>query len=97
MTVLTIKIQAPQESHRELMQTIQSLLNSIRNQSGCLDACLSQDSCPKGCTQAAIYLTEKWETQADVDAHLQSSDYAILLGAVSVLRGQSEFEFKDPE
>src|SRR5690242_5573166 len=95
MILVTIRIQAPQESHQELTQTIQTLLSSIRNQNGCLDASLGSDTCPKGCNQAAIYLTEEWETQADADAHLQSNDYAILLGAISVLRGQSEVEFKE--
>jgi quinol monooxygenase YgiN len=93
MILVTIKILVPQESHTELMQTIQSLLASIKVQSGCLNVSLSPNSFLKGCNQAALSLREEWETQADVDAHLRSNEYAVLLGAVSVLRGAFEIEF----
>ena len=93
MILVTIKILVPQESHPELMQTIQPLLTSIKIQSGCLEVCLCLDRCLKGCDQSAIFLREEWETQADVDEHLRSNDYAVLLGAVSVLQGTLEAEF----
>ena len=94
MILVTIKILVPRESHSELMQTIQPLMNSIRVQSGCLGASLCINSCLKGRNQAVIYLTEEWETQADVDKHLRSNDYAVLLGATSVLKASSELKFK---
>ena len=93
MILVTIRILVPQDSHPELMQTIMPLLTAVKIQSGCVNAFLCLNSCLKGCNQAAIYLREEWETQADVDDYMDSNDYAVLLGAVSVLRGTLEIEF----
>jgi quinol monooxygenase YgiN len=92
MIFITIKILVPRDNHPELTETIQALLPSIRNQSGFMDASLSLNSCHQSCKPVLICLREEWESRADVDEHLRSNDYAILLGAVSVLRGSFEIE-----
>jgi quinol monooxygenase YgiN len=90
MVVATIRVLVPQDNRRELVQTLQSLRPQIRNQQGCLgyhfyfEAGMEESLC----------LIEEWKTQSDLDKHLKSSDFSILLGAISLLKGPSEIEFK---
>jgi quinol monooxygenase YgiN len=90
MVVATIRVLVPLDNRRELVQTLQSLLAPIRNQKGCL----SYHFYFEIGDEDALCLIEEWETQADLDTHLKSDDFAVLLGSITLLKGQSEIEFK---
>ena len=40
-----------------------------------------------------LCVIEEWETQADLDVHLQSDNYRVLRGAVRLLNGPAEMRF----
>jgi quinol monooxygenase YgiN len=90
MVVATMRVLVPPYNRREILQTFQSLTDSIRNQKGCLNYRYYLEMGDEN----AICLIEEWETQADLDNHLLSRDFAILFGAINLLRGPSEIEFK---
>jgi quinol monooxygenase YgiN len=90
MIVVSLRVLVPPENRRELLQTIRSLLNPISNQTGCLGShCYVEVG-----DNAAVCLIEEWETQTDMDNHMRSDIFAVLLGALNLLKGRSEIEFK---
>ena len=68
-------------NRKELFLTICSLVDSI--------------AAARGCTSYRVYVEEgndtslvligEWETKADWENYLRSSDFAVLMGAISVL------------
>jgi quinol monooxygenase YgiN len=90
MVVASVRVLVPEENRLELTQTLGSLLSTIRNQKGCLSSHFYFEVGHED----TLCLIEEWETQADLDNHLRSNDFAILLGAVNLLKGPSEIEFK---
>jgi quinol monooxygenase YgiN len=90
MVVAAMRVRVPPDNRRELVQTLRSLLCPIRNQFGCLGSHLYLEIGDEN----AFCLIEEWESQEDLDNHLRSSDFAVLLGAINLLKGPSEMEFK---
>ena len=92
MIITTFKVMVPPENLQELVQTIGSLRHSIRNQDGFLDLHLYLEAGLEVSNETEICLIEEWETQADFSRHMLSNDYAIILGAFNLLRGQLEMK-----
>jgi quinol monooxygenase YgiN len=90
MIVASLRVLVPPENRRELSQTIRSLLNPISKETGCLGSHFYVEVGE----DAAVCLIEEWETQTDMNNHMRSDTFAVLLGALNLLRGQSEIEFK---
>ena len=90
MIVSTTQINVAPENRRELFQTILPLLEPIRHKEGCV-AC----RCYVELTdENAALLISEWEAQADLDNHLRSSDFAVLLGALNLLATPATIDFK---
>ena len=90
MVTTTIKLLVSSDNHREFLQTVQSLLRPVREQKGCLGSRLyfeigEEDS---------LCLIEEWATPEDLNDHLQSDYFAILLGAAKLLKKSMDLEFK---
>jgi len=90
MIVTTTTMKVATANQIELFQTIQSLLELVRTERGCLSSRLYRDV---GDETASI-LVEEWETQTDWNNHLQTREYAVVMGAVSVLCSRGAVEFK---
>ena len=90
MIVTTVRVLVPQENQRELAQTVRSLLRSIRRQKGHLGSNLYLDLGDDD----AFCLIGEWETQEDLNNHLRSDDFAVLFGAINLLKKTSEIEFR---
>jgi quinol monooxygenase YgiN len=90
MIVTTVRVLVPQENQRELAQTVRSLLRSIRRQKGYLGSNLYLDLGDDD----AFCLVGEWETQEDLINHLRSDDFAVLFGAINLLKKTSEIEFR---
>lgn len=88
MIINTTKIRVPPENRKELYQTILPLLDPIRCERGCLNYRFYVDTADENST----LLIGEWETRADLDNHLRSNDFAILVGAISVLSGPESIE-----
>ena len=62
---------------KELTQTILSIVEQVRKESGCLRADFYQDVD----NEDEFLMVEEWATQQDADDHLRSDIFTVLLGA----------------
>lgn len=88
--VNTTRITVPPENRGELFQTIGPLLEPIRNEKGCLAYRFYVDVTDENST----VLIGEWESQEDWANHLQSRDFAVLLGAITILSSPWSIDFK---
>lgn len=90
MVVVTIKMFALPAKRKELLQTLQGLMNVFQKETGFLRAQLWAETEDKN----IFTLFEEWETQDDVDRYMQQSEYfRVLLGAQQLLTTSSEITF----
>lgn len=90
MIVNTTKITMRPENRTELLQTIWPLLAPIRQERGCRAFRFYIDSVDE---DSAILIGE-WETKEDWSNHLRSRDFAVLLGAITVLSSPASVQIK---
>jgi quinol monooxygenase YgiN len=86
MVLMTIRMKVLQEKRKELMQALESLANSIKVQKGCkrCEICVSADD------QNEFYLIGEWENQTELDVHLRSELFKVLMGAMNLLKKPHE-------
>ena len=65
------------EKRKELSQTLLSIVEQVRKESGCLHAGFYQNVD----NETDFLVVEEWASQKDSDDHLQSDIFAVLLGA----------------
>jgi len=88
--VNTTRITVRPENRNELFQTIWPLLEPIRSEKGCLTYHFYVDAGDENST----VLIGEWETPEDWHNHLRSRDFAVLLGAITILSSPESIEFK---
>ena len=86
MIVLFIRSSVRPEKRRELSQTLQSIVEQVRKQSGCLNAGFYQDVA----NENDFLMVEEWATRKDADDHLGSDIFTVLLGAGSLMHRPPE-------
>ena len=69
------------EKRTEMMQTLLSMVETARKEKGCLSYDVFCDIESK----TAFNLIEEWETREDVDCHIRSERFSVLLGTRSLL------------
>jgi quinol monooxygenase YgiN len=89
MIVSSTKISVIPENRKEFLQTLHSLINRIRNEQGCVSHNVYQDVEDEN----AFIIIEEWETQADLDNHLRSDRFGVLLGALSLSSATPDIRF----
>ena len=89
MIALTINMKVLSEKRKELLQTIRAWLKLTRSESGCVGYRFYQDTED----ERSFSLVGEWATQADLDRHLVSDRFSILLGASSLLNEPPEITF----
>jgi quinol monooxygenase YgiN len=88
MILVTIKMKLSQDKRAEFLQTIIALASSIRQERGCASHHLYQDVEDEN----TFNLIEEWQTQDNLDDHLGSENFGILLGAMNLLREPPEIK-----
>ena len=86
MSILTITLKVLPEKREEFLQSVHMLHKEIKNEKGFNSSSLFQDVDDDN----RFNIVEEWETQDDLDNHLQSKLHKVLLGAVKVLCEQHE-------
>lgn len=81
MIVNSTRITVTPEKQKEFFLTINQVLEPIRASEGCVSFNVYVDSYDEN----SSLLVSEWDTEADLDVHLHSGDFAILRGAISVL------------
>jgi len=69
------------EKRTEVMQTLLSMIEPTENGRGCLSCHVSRDIEDKN----VFSLIEEWETREDLDDHIKSARFSVLLGTKSLL------------
>lgn len=87
--VSATRITVPPEHRRELCLTISSLLERIRRENGCR-AYLFYGEVED---QNSLMLISEWETPTAWENHLNSANFAVLLGSLRLLSDRSNLDF----
>jgi quinol monooxygenase YgiN len=70
------------EKRKELAQTLYSIVGQVRKEGGCLQANFYQDVE----NETEFIVVEEWASEKELDDHLQSDIFTILMGAGSLMR-----------
>jgi len=85
---MTALLSAKADKRQELRQTLNSLLEGIQRQPGCLDCMASQDLEGEG----RFHLHLVWRDRLAMEAFMAADVFHILLGALNVLAAPMEFQ-----
>lgn len=77
----TIKLTVPPEKRKEIIQTFKAILEPIRRSEGCLGCNCYVDIEAEN----NIFFKEEWNTLEDLDSHLKSNHFCVLVGAMKLL------------
>lgn len=77
------------EKLEEFLQTLQCLHLEIKKEPGCLDCVVGRDV--DGGPRFLLFMV--WRDLAALEAHMESENFRILLGATSVLSAPADFRF----
>ena len=81
MIIVRITMKARMEKRTEMMQTLLSMIEPAGKEKGCLSYdvfCDLEDN-------HVFSLIEEWATRADLDRHIRSERFSVLLGTKSLL------------
>ena len=81
MIIVRISMNALIEKRTEVMQTLLSMIEPTENERGCLRCDFFRDIEDKN----VFSLIEEWETREDLDDHIKSYRFCVLLGTKSLL------------
>jgi quinol monooxygenase YgiN len=90
MILVIIKIKTLPAKRNEFLQTVCSLLQPIRMEKGCINCFASQDIED----QNIFHLIENWNTQQDLDNHIRSDLFTVLLGSKNLMSEPLDIKFK---
>ncbi|MBT8365741.1 MAG: antibiotic biosynthesis monooxygenase [Deltaproteobacteria bacterium] len=82
MVIVIIKMKARPEKCLEFRQTLQALMQSTRKEKGCLSHDVYQDIEYDN----SFSLFQTWASRSDLDDHLRTDQFTVLMGTRSLLR-----------
>lgn len=90
MIVTTIRIRTTPENRKELMQTFRSLSNPIQSEHGCKSCRIYREVG----NEEAVIVIQEWDNKHNWDQHLRSEEFAVMMGAMSLLQQPESVEFQ---
>jgi len=81
MIVVRISLNVLPEKQLEVMQTLLSMIEPVGKETGCLNYAVFADIEDK----CLFSLLAEWETREDVDRHIGSQRFGVLLGSRTLL------------
>jgi quinol monooxygenase YgiN len=88
--VSTASISVRPENKKELCLTVSSLLNPIRREPGCVDYRFYAEAGDEN----SFLLMGEWENREALNQHLESKNFAVLIGSITLLAKVSMVDFK---
>lgn len=85
----TIKISVLPEKRKEILQTFKAILGPIRREQGCISCNCYVDVEAEN----IIFFKEEWKSSEDLDTHLRSVHFGVLIGAMKLLNKEPEIRF----
>jgi quinol monooxygenase YgiN len=86
--IVRITMKALMEKRTEMMQTLLSMIEPTGKESGCLSYDVFCDIEGK----TVFNLIEEWKTREDLDRHIRSERFSVLLGTKSLLEKPLEMK-----
>lgn len=90
MIVTTIRLDTTPENRKEILQTLRSLSSPIQNERGCRSCRIYREVGNDG----AMLVLQEWESRQHWDEHLRSEEFAIMIGAMSLVEKPETVEFQ---
>jgi|SRR6185503_7720737 len=88
--VTTATISVRPENRKELCLTVASLLNPIRQEPGCMAYRFYGEAGDEN----SFLLLGEWATRDALNRHLESNNFAVLMGSITLLGKVSTVDFK---
>jgi quinol monooxygenase YgiN len=86
LNIIFVKVKALPEKRKELSQTLQSIVDQVRKEDGCLNSGFYKDFE----NENDFLMVEQWASQKDSDDHLRSNIFTVLMGAGCLMRQPPE-------
>ena len=90
MIVTTIRMQTTPQNRKELMQTFRSLSQPIRTERGCKSCRVYREVG----NEETVIVIQEWDSRNHLDNHLRSDEFAVMIGAMSLLERPETVEFQ---
>jgi quinol monooxygenase YgiN len=87
----TFKLTVPPEKRKEVLQTFKAILGPIRREQGCISCNCYVDVE----SENNIFFKEEWKTSEDLDTHLRSFHFGVLIGAMKLLNKEPDIKFNN--
>jgi len=88
VVIVIIAMNALPEKQKEVMQTLLSMIKSTGKETGCLSHHVFRDIEDEN----VFNLIGEWETRQDLDDHIRSDRFSVLLGTKSLLSEPQQIE-----
>jgi quinol monooxygenase YgiN len=85
----TIKITVPSEKRNEVLLTVKAIIGQIRREHGCISCNCYVDVEAEN----DLVFKEEWKTREDLNTHLRSVHFDVLLGTMKLLAHKPVFRF----
>jgi quinol monooxygenase YgiN len=86
MIIAKIIMNALPEKRKEVFQTLLSMIEVLRQEKGCLSCQVFQDIEDEN----GFSVVQKWETREDLEHHMRSDRFSVLLGTNILLKKQQD-------
>ncbi len=86
---VTVSLRIIGDKSNEFLQSVRSLQGKLKQEEGFAKCSLYQDVDD----QNTFHLIEEWKTQDDLDRHLKSEIFRVLLGVLKVLSTEAEIKY----
>lgn len=84
-----IKMTSQPDKLKEILQTLKAILVQIRYEQGCISCHCYVDVE----VENNIFFREEWKTRGDLETHLRSVHFGILMGAMKLLSKEPAISF----
>ena len=88
MILISITMTARPEKRKEIMQTLLSMIEPTLQEKGCLNYQVFQDIRDEN----VFSLIKAWKTREDLDRHLRTDRFGVLLGTKMLLNEQQNIQ-----
>ncbi|MCJ7541300.1 MAG: antibiotic biosynthesis monooxygenase [Desulfobacterales bacterium] len=86
MIIAKIIMNALPEKRKEVFQTLLSMIEILRQEKGCRSCQVFQDIEDEN----VFSVVQKWETREDLEQHMRSDRFSVLLGTNILLKKQQD-------
>jgi quinol monooxygenase YgiN len=91
MIISTVRLAISEQHRSEVLRTLRVLMGHATAKSGCEGFSIAQDVC----NPETLTVCEQWATREDLEGHVRSADYRLLLAVIDLSVTAPEISFDD--